>query len=63
MKKLELNNTFGKMDVIGGIIYLGFIFKESDPLDNTIMLDEKQATELAKYLVSWLNRPEEDRKP
>jgi len=27
------------------------------------MLDEKQATELAKYLVAWLNRSEEDRKP
>jgi hypothetical protein len=63
MEKLELNNEFGKMDVVGGIVFLGFIFRESSPLTDTIMIDEKQAQELAKYLVSWLNRPEELRRP
>lgn len=64
MQKLELDCEFGEMSVNGGIVLLGFVFDATDsPLPNTIMLREKQATELAKYLVTWLNRPEEDRKP
>ncbi len=64
MKTLNLECEMGKVDVTGGIVYIGLKFDVDDcPLENTIMLREKHVIELTKYLVAWLNRPEEDRKP
>jgi hypothetical protein len=64
MQKLELDCEFGSMSILGGTTLLGFVVDATEsPVPNTIMLREKQATELAKYLVAWLNRSAEERRP
>ena len=53
MQKLELDCEFGSMTILGGTTLLGFVVDASDsPVDKTIMLREKQATELAKVFSS-----------
>lgn len=62
--RLEIDADFGYMRINGGIKLLGLYFEQrNSPIDNTIMLSEQQATELAKFIVNWINRSEEERKP